>query len=222
MNAGQTDPSDAAIGFFCVLYTGSNKPFWEDRVDKLVNSMSDDMLFVITCTRTKSGTHLCMVLPLNSVIGSRNVVEIVNRFGYCISYHTAEALETEIATYISHRKYATPDGITQLVGLCTSEALDNSGELTQTLSGGGTLHYTVGICYENEAGILLNESFQEIPSQRQLPSVDNMENTMRHSSTTKFVFHLKEHTRESYRKTSKVTVFQYAVNAYQDQWVSLT
>jgi hypothetical protein len=81
-----------------------------------------------------------MGLALKSVTGSRKVVENLNRFGHCISYHTAEALETELANNISDRNYATHDGITNLVGLCISLAWDNYDELTETLSGGGTLH----------------------------------------------------------------------------------
>ena len=51
----------------------------------------------------------------------------------------------------------------------------------------------------SEPSITLNESFQKYPSQRQLPSVDNMENAVTHSSTTKRVFHLKEHTLKPYQ-----------------------
>jgi len=53
--------------------------------------MSDDALFVTTRAKTKSVKHLCMELPLEKVL---------NRFGHCISYHTPEALETELTTDI--------------------------------------------------------------------------------------------------------------------------
>jgi len=60
LNVGQAEPPDAVIEFFRVLYTGSNKPFGDERVDRLVKSMSDDVLFVTTRARTKSGKHLFM------------------------------------------------------------------------------------------------------------------------------------------------------------------
>ena len=85
--------------------------------------------------------------------GSRKVIEVLNRHGHCIGYHTAEIIETDLATQIVNRQNATPDGLLQHSGLCTSLAWDNYDERTETLSGAGTLHDTVGICYQNETDL---------------------------------------------------------------------
>ena len=82
LEVGQADPPDAVLEFFRVLYTGSNKPPWDERIERLVKSVSDDVLYVTTRARIKPGKHLCMGLALKSMTGSRKVVEILNRFGH--------------------------------------------------------------------------------------------------------------------------------------------
>ena len=41
---------------------------------------------------------------LKSITGSRKVIETLNRFGHCISYHTVESLETDLAMSVSAKK----------------------------------------------------------------------------------------------------------------------
>jgi len=93
-----------SLGFQGVVHR-IKQPSGDERVNRLVNSMSDDAQFVRTRARTSPGKHL-------------------NRFRHYSSYHTAGALETELTTDISDRNCATPDGITKLVGLCTSAVWD--------------------------------------------------------------------------------------------------
>ena len=64
-----------------------------------------------------------------------------------------ESIETEIACVITEKHHASPDGIHRQSGLCTGIAWDNYDENSETSetseSGSGTLHDTVGICYQN-------------------------------------------------------------------------
>ena len=130
--------------FFRVLYTGSQKPS-SDKVERLVESVSNDVIYNANRGKVKPGKHLCMALGLKSITGSRKVIEILNRFGHSISYHGAEMIETELANEIVERQHSTPDGMVQKQGLCTGLAWDNYDENTETMSGSGTLHDTVGI-----------------------------------------------------------------------------
>ena len=54
-----------------------------------------------------------------------------------------------MATTVVRRQSEAPDGIVQEPGLSTGTAWDNYDENTETLSGKGTLHDTVGICNQN-------------------------------------------------------------------------
>ena len=55
-------------------------------------------------------------------------------------------LKTEIATSITENDCATPQGMLTKLGLATGVAWDKNDE---TFYGTGTLHDTVGICYQN-------------------------------------------------------------------------
>ena len=46
LEVGQADPPDAVLEFFRVLYTGSNKQPWDEHIERLVKSVSDDVLYV--------------------------------------------------------------------------------------------------------------------------------------------------------------------------------
>ena len=67
---------------------------------------------------------------MKSITGSRKVIDILNHMGHSISYHIVEEIETSLATEISKRQIATPDGIIQQPGLITSLAWDNYDENT--------------------------------------------------------------------------------------------
>ena len=101
------------LQFFQVLYTGESAQPENKRVQRLVQSVSDDVIFATTRGRIKPGKHLCLGLGLKSLTGSRRVLEILNRFGHLVSYHTVETIETQMATEISDRNQAIPDGLTK-------------------------------------------------------------------------------------------------------------
>lgn len=195
--SGQGNIPKELLDFFHVLYTGSSST-QDDRVERLVNSVSDDVVFVTTRGRTKPSKHLSLGLSLKSLTGSRKVIEIINRLGHCVSYHTVEELETDLATNITNRGSSTPDGIYQQAGLSTGLAWDNYDEQNETLSGSNTLHDTVGICYQN------------IPTAKENSDQTEQVNVPHMTKASKRVLHLKETSLEPYRKKPKITVFQYA------------
>ena len=141
----ETRPS-MLVRFLHVLLTGSPEPTKRSR---LVNSVADDIIYGCSRGRIVPSKHVAMALGMKSITGSRKVIEILNRFGHSVHYHAAEEMETEIAEKILDQDSETPDGIERKEGLCTGLAWDNYDEMNETLSGAGTLHDTVGICYQN-------------------------------------------------------------------------
>ena len=150
LTLGQGNPPIEVLDFFRVLYTGSYvKNENNDRIERLIQSVSDDVVFATSRGNIKTSKHLLLGLSLKSLTGSRKLLEIINHLGHCVSYHIVENIETELATSISEKHQSTPDGILQQSGLATGLAWDNYDELNETLSGSNTLHDTVGICYQN-------------------------------------------------------------------------
>ena len=143
-----------------------------DGMKRRANSSAQDAVYTISRGQLKPAKHLAMGLAMKSLTGSRKVVEILNRLGHSISYHSTEEIETELATTISVHNQSLPDGLLKQSVLCTSLAWDNYGELNETLSGKDTLPDTVSICYQNivdnEAPVTYNQSRD--PSTEENPS----------------------------------------------------
>ena len=193
--------------FFNVLYTGSANQPETERNQRLVQSVSDDVVFAVTRGRTKPGKHLCIGLGIKSLTGRRQIIDILNRFGHSINDHTVEAIETQVATDISDRHQALPDGMSQDDDLSTCLAWNNYDENTETLSGAGTLHDTVGICYQTIPG---NEGTVDEP-EHTTESTEPVLGPKRHTARRSFL--RKEVSLEPYRKKPKISVFQYQVRS---------
>ena len=152
------------------------------------------VIFTTSRGRIKPGKHLCLALGLKSITGSRKVLEVLNQFGHCISYNITESIETDLATVIP--------------GLCTGLAWDNYDENSETLSGRGTIHDTVGICYQNIEPVI------EEPEQMDNGPDNATPLTCEHvgkKPKLKRTFCTKDTALEPYRKKPKISDFQYQV-----------
>ena len=133
--------------FFKVLYSGKLSDQCGKRVQRHIDSSSQDALFMVHRGKVKPAEHVTLAMALKSITGSKKLVQVLNRFGHCINYNCLEELETATAEAIQERKKACPEDT--LPGLPMGLAFDNFDELTQTLSGSNTLHDTMGILYQN-------------------------------------------------------------------------
>ena len=131
----------------------------------------------------KPQKHLLLGLGVKSMTGSKKVLNILNRLGHCISYTTAEEIETELALNIAKRNSATPDGLLKIANLSTGLAFDNYDEVTETLDGSNSLHDTVGIAYQNVS----TETTGAVTDRR---SSDNTEHVS-HTAEDEVVFVIK-------------------------------
>ena len=53
-------------------------------------------IFVLTSDLQKMSKRMQLGMTIKSLIGSRNVVDVLNGLGHCLSYITTEKLETEL------------------------------------------------------------------------------------------------------------------------------
>ena len=150
---GQAEPPRILIKFFETLLSSkqeANSHNDAEETSRRASSLSQDALFCVSKGKIKPSKHLCMGLGMKSLTGSRKVIEILNRLGHSICYHTAETIETELASNVSEKDKLIPDMLLQKPDLSTGLAWDNYDEMAHTLSGKDTLHDTVGICYQNK------------------------------------------------------------------------
>ena len=165
-------------------------------------------MFATTRGTLKPAKHLCLGLGLKSMTGSKKIINILNKFGHCVSYNIAEELETELAMTVKDKGCVTPEGIMQMPGLSTAVAWDNFDENTETLSGSGTLHDTVGICYQNVV--------------EQTSTEDEASNTTEQDGTTAMIarrtrkrrsFEADDDQIEPYRKKPRIKTFDYRIRS---------
>ena len=71
--------------------------------------MSEDAVFAATAGLKKPQKHLMIGIALKSLTSSRKVIEVMNRLGHCVNYHTIEGVEAE-ATFES----AKPNLVTHI------------------------------------------------------------------------------------------------------------
>lgn len=205
LSKGQCSSPDDLVTFFRVLYTGSLRDAPSDRVSRLIQSVCADVMFACTRGRLKPGKHLNMGLGIKSMTGSRKVMEILHHFGHSVSYHTAEELETRLAFDIANRQLSTPDGLLMQAGLATGLAWDNYDVNTETLSGGGTVHDTVGICYQN----VPHTASSPIGGTGNSPSKNESSRRQKGKKQDERVFAREQKQIEPYRKKPKMSRFDY-------------
>lgn len=123
-----------------------------ESLQRKVNSMCYNFIHNETHGSIKTSKHMTLAIAMKSITSSRQVVELLNKFGHGSTYHVVEQLETK-ATYVSTcRSGFCPEDIELRPEYFTDLAFDNFDRFTETNSGKDTLHDTVGIIYQNDFG----------------------------------------------------------------------
>lgn len=147
---GECNIPETLKDFYLTILAGSHskrrKSFDSFR---LSNSLAADLVYNVSRGKLKTNKRITLGMTLKSLTSSRKIVEIINRYGHCCSYHVVEELETEATFLSSTRSELCPDGIKKSSGLNTGVAFDNFDRFVDTASGKDTLHDTVGIIYQD-------------------------------------------------------------------------
>lgn len=142
-------PRDLQDFFLTLLTAGSRKRKDNRKCIRQVNSICEDVVYSVHNGKIKTSKHIMLGMTLKSLTSSRKIIDIIHRYGHCISYQGIEELETE-ATYTSIQKSSLcPETIRKSGHLSTGVAYDNFDRFVETKSGKDTLHDTVGIIYQN-------------------------------------------------------------------------
>ncbi|KAL7290743.1 hypothetical protein TKK_0015494 [Trichogramma kaykai] len=120
-----------------------------DRIERLSDCYSQDSIFSITKGNIKPRKQILLGVELKSMTGSKKVINILNRQGYCIGYSNILELETSAAYSCSSSDRVCPSSIIKTSILSCGVAWDNFDRYVETDSGKDTLHDTVGIIYQD-------------------------------------------------------------------------
>ncbi|KAG5865424.1 hypothetical protein JTB14_004463 [Gonioctena quinquepunctata] len=93
--------------------------------------------------------HITLGITLKSLTNSKKVLSLINKLGHCICYNVVEGLETEASYTSVGRSELYPSNVHLRDDLHTGVAFDNFDRFVETIDGKDTLHYTVGIIYQD-------------------------------------------------------------------------
>ena len=127
---GEVDVPDLVHHFFNYLIIGTDKRRGNVSAKRRrIEALCADTIFSTMAGNKKPAKHLKLGLTVKSMTGSRKLVEILNRYGYCVSYDTVEELETELTYEVQSKKLLTPYGMSLDPKLATGVAFDNMTNL---------------------------------------------------------------------------------------------
>lgn len=137
--------------FFLNLLTDKgNKQDPPERVLRLIQSFSQDLIYAVTCGKQKTPKHVLLTYAVKTLTGNTEIIYTLNRLGHGISYSQLEENDTALCL---EKMAASHDG--QVIipthihkHIFTNLAWDNIDRLEETLTGKGTSHRVNGIAVQ--------------------------------------------------------------------------
>ena len=142
---------ETVTGFLRTLLTGEHEcvnP--SERVQRLAISFGSDLVFAVTCGRTKPPKHILLPFAVKSLTENTELIRTLNRLGHSVFYSQAE----EIDTVLCVQKLGLLKDDLPLPGVFTTLAWDN----IDRLSGEGTSHRVNGIAVQSKVAGLLPQN----------------------------------------------------------------
>lgn len=176
--AGEVSIPTLLLDFYKTLLGGWRGKRKENmQCGQQVLSYCQDVMFTVHGGHVKTPKHIMLGTTLKSLPGSREIIDIVNRCGHCISYQGIEELETE-ETYTSFQK---PGSYPQTMKIeperFTNLADDDFDCFEETSSEKNTLHDALGITYQNiKADTTEEDDMPEEPGVSDEPITNNGNN----------------------------------------------
>lgn len=153
--------------FLLCLLTGTSNPLQvTHRVEWLVQSFSQDMIYAVSCGRQKPPKHILLATAVKALTGNTELMQAMNRWGHCTSYWLIEENETALClkklAALMNGLPGLPDTVYPY--LMTTLSWDNIDILEETLTGGGTSHRINGIIIQqNSNGPHLPKAEIQVP-----------------------------------------------------------
>ncbi len=140
-------PSQVKRFLLCLL-TGQPEPQnITERVQWLVTSFAQDMIYAVSHGKQKPPKHILLAAAIKGLTGNVELMQALNRLGHAISYWQIEENETALClrklAAAADDQVVLPDNIFPYI--FTTMPWDNIDILEETQTGGGTSHRVNGI-----------------------------------------------------------------------------
>lgn len=144
--------------FLCLMISNPDKvdvsaPSASTATDERhILAIAQDLIYATTHGRVKTPKYVGLAMSVQHMTGSKCLVTMLNRFGYCCSYDDIEVVDTSLALDIiaSSENLGTvvPSNITPKVFVQVSG--DNNDIKEETLDGKRTTHATTLVLYQRQ------------------------------------------------------------------------
>ena len=103
--------------FFAISCTGgSNKV--SERKSRLINSSAADAVYLTSGGKIFRGKHISLVLSLKSMTSNKAVVNVLNRFGHCVSNEKVRQTDSRMEAFITLTTKLRPNNIRKYSKAC--------------------------------------------------------------------------------------------------------
>eukprot|EP00058_Branchiostoma_floridae_P012257 XP_002597745.1 hypothetical protein BRAFLDRAFT_77352 [Branchiostoma floridae] len=140
---------DSLYKLFQYMLTGGDAEPSDDLERKIV-MMTQDAIHVASHDRVKTPKHTCLGLTVRHLIGSKQLLTILNRMGHCSSYDEVEIVDTSLAmeTIAKADLYGLvlPSNISP--GVFVQAVADNNDLNGETLDGKNTTHANTLVLFQ--------------------------------------------------------------------------
>ena len=127
-----------------------------------MNSTSADVVYLCSGGKRLPGKHISLGVALKSIRGSKSLVNLVNRFGHCISNENVRRIDIGMESSLTSSNHLVSDRITKTPELYTELAWDNFDVNLETLSGDDSVdhstEFAIKIYYKQDK--FLNKSLK--------------------------------------------------------------
>ena len=144
-------PPKEVLDFICQVIYGCNLSDGSTGNERIVHSISRDLLYAVTKGRWMTSKHIMLGMSLWHLTGRADIVTLVNRFGHCVSYSKLLEILTGIQISIQDHNSPIPPGIKMTGNEIIHFCWDNFDLNEETPSGAGTTHSTHGIVIQERS-----------------------------------------------------------------------
>ena len=113
-----------------------------------MNSTSVEVVYVCSGGKLLPGKRISLGVALKLMTGSKSVVNLLSRFGHCISNEKVRKTDIGMESFLTSSNSLVPDQIIKTPQLYTALAWGNFDVNLEMLSGADPVQHTYKICYQ--------------------------------------------------------------------------
>ncbi len=171
LNENYLPPTPRLALFLKTLATGDAKKLLTPRLNKLILSFFQDLLFAISTGLCTTAKHILLPWAVKTLTGNVELIKLLNRLGHGVSYTKLE--EVEAALCLQKIENESKAGVvlpsTIHLRIPTTLAFDNIDRPEETLSGGATSHRVNGIAIQMSETAEAPIPAEKVQPQEKLP-----------------------------------------------------